>query len=238
VKNIDEDFYKFQTRIRNVMEPDELRALCETESNRLGIALKDIIEGLKFKTNATVLDAPCGYGNLLYLYKKHAIDASGLDLDPDQVALARKLNLRAAVGDIAKLQQAEQYDLISSFDFVEHLAKGEALAMLDIFYSALKKGGTLVLRTPCGDTPYGLRDFAEDPTHKWIGTSSCLASMLSICGFQNVMFRDDWPLPRSYRFLRGLIAQPLRGLRRWSMVLTGYGYPVCMSSSMIVIARK
>lgn len=236
--NIDARFYGFQTHIRGVWSQGDLEALCSSEARRIERVIPDLLRCLRGTAGAIALDAPCGYGNLLYLYKMNSIDASGVDLDEQQVALARSLNLQAQVGDITNLPEGQQYDIISSFDFIEHIEKSDALVVLDRFHAALKEGGCLVLRTPCADTPFGLRDFAEDPTHKWIGSSLCLISMLKICGFSTVEVREDWPLPRRFTGPRLVVARILRGLLRLVMVHAGYGHPLCMSSSMILVARK
>jgi SAM-dependent methyltransferase len=235
---IDKEFYEFQTKIRQHFNPVAIEVLCESERKRIQPIISDIIEDVKKKPNAKVLDVPCGYGNLLYLYKFNNISASGIDIDVSQVELARKTGLNAEVKNFFDFDAAFNFDLISCFDFIEHVSKNEALMILKRIYGLLNDGGILILRTPCGDTGFGLKDFAEDPTHKWIGTSNCIESMLKISRFSSVSIREDWPLFNRYRFPRLLVARLLRRIYRLWLRLVGHGSPNCLSSSMIIIARK
>jgi len=236
--SIDEEFYKLQTHIRGALSNNELIKLCESEASRIQPIISEEIVGVKLNHNPQVLDAPCGYGNLLYLYKKNGINAYGFDLDKKQVELAKSIGLSANEGDILDISSKNQYDLISSFDFIEHISKDNALVILNKFYSLLVDGGYLIIRTPSGDSPFGLRDFAEDPTHKWIGTSVCIKSMLSIAGFSDVIVKEDWPRYRKFNYVRSLIGKFFRTMLRMFLIGLGFGNPACLSTSMIMIARK
>lgn len=236
--DIDSEFYNFQTRIRGVSVLKDLEALCASQCTRQEAALGEALEYVKSLDGSKVLDLPCGYGNLLYVYQRHRLDALGIDLDNNQVALAKELGLRAEIGSVWELEAVPRYDLVSSFDFVEHVSKADALGVLRRFHAALREGGYVVLRTPCADTPFGLRDFAEDPTHKWIGTSSCLMSLLKMAGFRDISVREDWRIPRVAPKLRMVLASIMRSLVWSGFWAAGYGYPRCTSTSMILLARK
>ena len=236
---IDDLYYAHQTKIRGVINKRELIDLCENESLRIKKVLKKELDELR-KSKVTVLDIPCGYGNLLHLYASIGIEAVGYDLDQNQVNLARSISLNAMVSSIENLDLVHNsFSAISSFDFLEHISKEDIPTVLNKFNNWLKPGGFLFLRMPCADSPMGLRDFAEDPTHKWIATSSCMNSLLTIFGFEDIKCYEDWPRPKKLYYLRNYVAKFLRFFLRLFLFFTGFtGYSKPLSSSMIIIARK
>jgi SAM-dependent methyltransferase len=236
--SIDEEFYRFQTNIRNAISTDKLVNLCASEADRIAPLIMEVIKDTKMNHQHRILDAPCGYGNLLYLYSRFDLNATGIDLDEKQIALARSLGLDAVHGDIMRLDNDNKYDVISSFDFLEHISKDSALEVLHRFFSLLNDEGVLIIRTPCGDSPFGLRDFADDPTHKWIGTSVCFKSLLKIAGYENITVKEDWPRYRNFNSLRKLIGTLVRFLIRALLFSSGLSNGKNLSSSMIIIARK
>ena len=237
--NMDSEYYKYQTFIRGVFSEDELVDICNKESKRLGAILRPYLNYLRQKSNPIALDAPCGYGNMLYIYRENNIPAEGVDLDESQISLAQKMGLNAKKIDIFDLSEKSTYSIISSLDFIEHLEKDRALGALIKFHKMLKDDGMLIIRTPCGDTPFGIRDFCADPTHKWFGTSECISSILKIAGFKKVVVLEDWPIPTRFMLIRTVLIEPLtRGLIRILLKMIGYGSPTCLSPSMILIATK
>lgn len=236
--SFDRRFYNIQTKLRGLDSPEKIRTLCAAESQRIGIILRQYITIIKSSDNSIALDVPCGYGNLLHLYKEAGLSATGFDLDENQVNLAKSIGLNASVMDVFDVITTREYAAISSFDFIEHLEKGVALNLIEKFYGMLRPNGYLFLRTPSGDSPFGLRDFAEDPTHKWIGTSNSVSSLLYICGFKSVTIYEDWPIPRRFKITRLLISKALRNITKAYYWLTGFGWPRCLSSSMIIVAQK
>ena len=236
--SFDTKFYKIQTKIRALNTRNDVIAICERESRRIGDILKAYLILIKSESESFVLDAPCGYGNMLFLYRKLGIDYEGFDLDINQVNLAKSIGLSARKADIFSVECKNKYSAISSFDFIEHLEKGDALLIIEKFYQMLRPNGYIFLRTPSGDSPFGLRDYAEDPTHKWIGTSNSISSLLYIAGFKNVNIYEDWPIPRYLKIVRKPLALFLRCTTKAYFWLIGFGWPRCLSSSMIVVAQK
>ena len=236
--NVDHEFYKFQTKIRGIQSEEEVASLCFKEANRLGSILKSSLNKVQSNPYAMALDAPCGYGNMLYLYKNLGIKSVGFDLDESQISLAKKLGLNAHVLNIYELPLDQKYSIISSLDFIEHVEIGNALIILRNFYKLLNDNGVLLIRTPCGDSPFGFRDFAGDLTHKWFGTCSSVTALLEIAGFKKIEIIEDWPIPSRYVFIRKLLAPISRLFIRIMIQLAGYGDAKCISSSMILVAYK
>jgi len=236
---LDEKFYQWQTQIRGMMNPSELEMHCKNEFKRLGRIIKRTNSFQRITNQTKALDIPCGYGNILYAYKMLGINSIGYDQDQNQIILATSLGLNAEKNNFFEIDfDMEAFDLITSFDFIEHLEKNEALEVLMKFNNILVQDGTLVLRTPCGDSPFGLKDFSDDPTHKWIGSSSCIVSMLKIAGFNKFEVQEDWPIYGKLNFVRKILRKMMRPVILMLLIAAGYSRPACLSSSMIIYARK
>ena len=237
--NIDDEFYKFQTNIRGKFTINELKNLCENEYARINKILEYSVRkyGLR-KSNLKAIDVPCGYGNILYTLNRMNIENVGYDLDVNQIELAKSLKLNAKRSDFFDLEINEKYDLITSFDFIEHLEKNNSLKVLLKFANMLNDKGLLIIRTPCGDSPLGLKDFSDDPTHKWIGSYNCIVSMLKIAGFSHFEVLEDWPYSKKYGTLRKIFRTITTPVFRLLLCAIGYGRPVCLSPSMIILATK
>ena len=99
-----------------------------------------------------VLDAACGEGYGGALLADVAASVDGVDIDPAAIAHARqryvdRANLRFACADVTRLPFADRsFDLVVSFETLEHLAAQEQL--LAEFARVLATDGTLVLSSP------------------------------------------------------------------------------------------
>jgi SAM-dependent methyltransferase len=107
---------------------------------------------LRLAAGKRVLDAACGegYGSALLARRAHSV--LGLDVSPQAVAHARTrygaANLRFEVADVTALDHlpAGSFDLIASFETLEHLQAQET--MLDGFARLLADDGVLLVSTP------------------------------------------------------------------------------------------
>ncbi len=119
-----------------------------------------------------VLDIACGtgYGSAL-LAAAGAASVEGVDLSPEVVAYARERhaapNLAFARGDICAWRGAAPYDLITSFETIEHVP--DHRAALANLRTLLAPGGRLLLSTPNRPitSPYArtLDDRPANPHH-------------------------------------------------------------------------
>lgn len=231
-------YYDFQTRARGLLDADSLRRRFEKwakwYASRLG-------PHLPRDRDAVCLDVPCGYGNFLYfLHRQGYRNVIGYDLDPEQIRLARLLDLPAHEGNALELlaDEGQQFDCIASVDFLEHLSRDDALEFLRRCWLRLRPGGVLILRTPCADGPFGAHDVFNDLTHQWSLTSNVLRTILDMLDFERVAILDE--RPQAYDFkntLRLLAFYPARMLaaamtlaigipppKVWSRAMWGIGY--------------
>lgn len=111
----------------------------------------------------------CGQGNLLHFLKKRdSNNISGVDVSPEQVALARQVVPTTYEANILEFLEAHagEYDFIVGLDIVEHFSKDEVLRFMDGCRTALKPGGRLVLQTPSAESPWAAHLRYGDFTHE------------------------------------------------------------------------
>jgi len=114
------------------------------------------------------------------------------DWAPDRITLHE---IRDNIGEFLSDKQ-EQYDFIHMSHVIEHVPKYSLLWLGDAVYQALKRGGTLLLRTPNMEGPCANSSFYVTLAHEYGFAGSNLVSLLDNCGFDDVrliQFRDRAP---------------------------------------------
>ena len=188
---------------------------------------------LPARRDAAIADLACGQGRLLHWLKLQAYtNLFGVDIAPDQVALARQVVPSVDQADALEwlARHPERFDLLIGLDIVEHFARDEALRFLELAYAALKPGGRLVLQTPNADSPFGLQHRYNDITHEWAYNVNQLARLLRRAGFVAIEPREQGPVPWGYSLAstaRFLVWRLIRaGLQLWNLAETGARLPV------------
>jgi 2-polyprenyl-3-methyl-5-hydroxy-6-metoxy-1,4-benzoquinol methylase len=138
---------------------------------------------------ATILDLGCGYGEFLYfLQSKDYTETRGIDLNIQQLEVARSLGVRnVQCGEAQEFLRTSvgQFDFISAIDVLEHVPKDQVLEFLDFVYAALRPGGRFLCQVPnlaAFYTPLFYMDFS----HETPFTTSSLKQVLQFANFQNV----------------------------------------------------
>jgi len=114
------------------------------------------------------------------------------DWAPDRITLHE---IRDNIGEFLSDKQ-EQYDFIHMSHVIEHVPKYSLLWLVDALYQALKRGGTLLLRTPNMEGPSANSSYYVTLAHEYGFAGSNLMSLLEICGFDEVRlihFKDYAP---------------------------------------------
>jgi ubiquinone/menaquinone biosynthesis C-methylase UbiE len=128
------------------------------------------VEGLK------ILDIGCGSGTLLYLIQQKNPDAqlTGIDLDQDSLAIARKkVKAKLIKTSATKLPfKAGSFDYVVSAEVIEHLDKPKK--MLSEIKRVLQPLGTVLITTPVKHTPH-----PKDKLHVQEFTPKQLSKLLS-----------------------------------------------------------
>lgn len=97
------------------------------------------------------------WGELHSFFKRMGYqDLTGVDISPEQVKPANLVTPNVQEANILDWLESNptSFDLITSFDIVEHFYRPKVLRFLDACHKALKPGGRLVFQTPNADSPW------------------------------------------------------------------------------------
>jgi 2-polyprenyl-3-methyl-5-hydroxy-6-metoxy-1,4-benzoquinol methylase len=136
-----------------------------------------------------VADIGCGAGHLVRCLLDDGYQACGIDVSPEQVALAQAAGLHQVQhGDYRDLLRARAGRLaaITATDLLEHLTKVEVLGTLDLVATALRPGGRLVARVPNAVSPLSGHIRHGDFTHESWYTVRSVRQITAAAGFGQV----------------------------------------------------
>jgi 2-polyprenyl-3-methyl-5-hydroxy-6-metoxy-1,4-benzoquinol methylase len=177
---------------------------------------------------ARIADLACGGGKLLHFFNKQGFsNIEGVDLSPEQVALARQTGVQVEEGNAIDYLEAhpDTFDLITALDLIEHFHKPEVLRFLDACHGALRPGGRLILQTPNAESPWGSLHRYNDFTHEVGFNPNALSRLLRLVNFESIEARELGPVPWGYSAastLRWFVWQSIRqGLKIWNLAETG-----------------
>jgi SAM-dependent methyltransferase len=165
---------------------------------------------------AFILELGCGAGQLLaFLRRAGFTNARGVDLSPEQVAIAQREGLNAQVLDARHaLRVAErELDAVIAIDFLEHFSVDEIFELLEKVMVSLCPGGRLILRTPNGGALLGGHVIYGDLSHLTIFAPTSLRQTLRLAGFDEIVIRS---CPPSHGTLGGRVRAPL-----WRAIAAG-----------------
>jgi 2-polyprenyl-3-methyl-5-hydroxy-6-metoxy-1,4-benzoquinol methylase len=144
-----------------------------------------------------VVDLGCGRGDLVRLLQADGFDAEGIDISPEQAALARTAGVaRVRQGDFRVIlaEHPAHYAAITATDLLEHLTKPEVLQTFDAVAAALTPGGVFVARVPNAVSPLGGHIRAGDFTHQTSFTARSIRQLAAAAGFDSALARSCPPV--------------------------------------------
>lgn len=144
-----------------------------------------------------VVDLGCGRGELVRLLHEDGYDAEGIDISPEQAALARAGGVaRVHQGDFRVLLNAHptHYAAITATDLLEHLTSPEVLQTFDDVAAALATGGIFVARVPNAVSPLGGHIQYGDFTHQTSFTARSFRQLAAAAGFDSLITRSCPPV--------------------------------------------
>jgi 2-polyprenyl-3-methyl-5-hydroxy-6-metoxy-1,4-benzoquinol methylase len=163
-----------------------------------------------------VADIGCGSGQLVSCLLADGYDASGIDVSPEQVALARKAGLsQVREGDYLSLLADRPGELaaVTATDLLEHLTKPEVLATFDAVAVALRPGGRFIARVPNAVSPFGGHIRYGDFTHETWFTARSLRQIALATGLEPVAVTGcPPPVHGAASALRAAAWVPISGL--------------------------
>ena len=146
---------------------------------------------------APIADIACGYGRLIrFFIRQGYTNVCGVDVSPEQVAIARQVSPRVELGDAIEFlgRHRGEFALLTGLDIVEHFTKAEVMPFLDACHAALQPGGALILQTPNADSPWSFGMRYGDFTHEVCYGPQVLKSVVSVCGFTGFEAREQPPV--------------------------------------------
>ena len=144
----------------------------------------------RFHQHAPVLDIGCGRGEMLAVFRAAGIEARGIDLNEDSIALCRSKGFDAVRADLfAYLHDLPDSSLggVVCSQVVEHLPPERLPEMIRLLHAKLRTGALLAIETP---NPESLAIFAThfylDPTHRHPIPPALLSFYLEEAGFGGI----------------------------------------------------
>ena len=150
---------------------------------------RDIRPALPTPRAGMVVDISCGRGELVRLLRADGYEVEGVDISPEQMALARASGLdRVREGDYRDILRERIGNLaaVTATDVLEHLTKHEVLDIFDHVAAALVPGGVFVARVPNAVSPFGLHIRYGDFTHESWFTARSIRQLAAEAGFCSV----------------------------------------------------
>jgi 2-polyprenyl-3-methyl-5-hydroxy-6-metoxy-1,4-benzoquinol methylase len=144
-----------------------------------------------------VVDIGCGRGDLVRLLQTDGFDAEGIDISPEQAALARAAGVAGVhQGDFRTILAAHpaHYAAITATDLLEHLTKPEVLQTFDDVAAALAPGGVFIARVPNAVSPLGGHIRDGDFTHHTSFTARSVRQLVAAADFDSVLARSSPPV--------------------------------------------
>jgi SAM-dependent methyltransferase len=191
---------------------------------------------------ARCLDIACGGGIFLYYLKeKDYKNVAGVDISPEQVALAKQVCDSVFESDIKLfLTNGKKYDLVTIFSFIEHLTRDEALELLDAVYASLRPGGRVILITPNADSPFASHMRYGDVTHEMIYNQGSLSPLLRASGFTNCRAFETGPVPHGLiSGVRWVFWKIISGcLKAYRLIEGGTAKGWIFTTEFIMVAEK
>jgi SAM-dependent methyltransferase len=139
---------------------------------------------------AHILVISCGPGYFMNLLARHGYANSlGIDSEAEKVRWAVGNNLNCKVDRAFSFldNHKEKFDVIFCEQELNHLAKKEIIAFLELCRESLKSGGTLIVHSLNGANPItGAEALAQNFDHYNTFTEYTMRQVLDHCGFEDI----------------------------------------------------
>ncbi len=148
------------------------------------------------------MDIGCGQGGLVRLMLQDGYDATGVDISPEQVAIARTAGLeQVRHGDYWNVLREGPGRLaaLTATDVLEHLSKDEVLDTFDAVAVALIPGGVFIARVPNAVSPFGGHIRYGDFTHETWYTARSVRQLAAAAGFGTVRVHPCPPIAHGWK---------------------------------------
>lgn len=157
------------------------------------------------------------------------------DWAPDRITLH---DIHDNIGEFLS-DKKEQYDFIHMSHVIEHIPKHALFWVVDALYWALKRGGTLLLRTPNMEGPCANSSYYVTLAHEYGFAGANLVSLLDICGFDDIRllnFKEQ--APRLKQRFGTLLRWPILEQSKLRHRLFGVNYGGQFGAELIAIGKR
>ncbi|MBI1748425.1 MAG: class I SAM-dependent methyltransferase [Acidobacteria bacterium] len=193
---------------------------------------------------AKILDVGCGAGAFLhYLHEKGYANATGIDISPEQVAMAQKLGIKNV--ECAEVMEyledsPNRFDVVTALDVLEHFKKEEVIPLLEAIRASLRSGGVIILQTPNADGPFGSRYRYADFSHEVVFTRTSISQVLAMAGFRRIAVYPTGPVCHGIlSAVRWILWQVIKTLlRAYLAVETGSFRGHILTQDLLAVAVK
>jgi SAM-dependent methyltransferase len=204
---------------------------------------RDVRPALASLQAGSVVDIGCGQGALVRLLLADGYDASGIDISPEQVALARDSGLdRVCQGDYREILASRDGEIaaVTATDLLEHLRKDEVLSTFDQVARALVPGGVFVARVPNASSPFGGRIQYGDFTHESFFTARSIRQLAAASGFGSVTVMPCPPVVHGLlSAVRAALWQPISAMYKLAIAAeTGEVRGHIVTQNLTFVAHK
>jgi 2-polyprenyl-3-methyl-5-hydroxy-6-metoxy-1,4-benzoquinol methylase len=169
---------------------DWLRFAEKFRGSESAIKQRQQIYAIRFREHAPVLDIGCGRGELLEVFRESGIEARGIDLNQDSLAVCRSKALQVEAADLFAYLDAQPDSSLGGVvcsQVVEHLPPERLPELIRLAHAKLGTNALLAIETP---NPECLAIFAThfylDPTHRHPIPPALMSFYLEEAGFGRI----------------------------------------------------
>lgn len=194
--------------------------------------------------NSSIFDLGCGSGALLFFLQQQGYrDVSGVDTCASEVAFAHQLGLdRVVQGDILthlEQQKTASFDVVLSFDVLEHLPETQLQKCLVEVERVLKPKGLWLVHVPNATSPFFGRVRYGDITHFRAFTEGSIRQLMNTYGFTDLVVVEDRPVVKGLKSaVRYLLWRGIRALLNLYLLAESGLCEKVLSQNILVIAKK
>ena len=141
-----------------------------------------------YKLNdADVLEIGFGSGSFLAWARSRGARIAGTEINKKLLDAAKEYGVEILPQDFETLEDAygNRFDFIAAFDVFEHFSVHEINERLTAIEKMLRPGGSLILRFPNAQSPFGLAPQNGDPTHRSALSRSVFEQLIQTCNLES-----------------------------------------------------
>ena len=234
------DDYRYQAEARGLKTDDDVMRLVR---QMRPVYERLLTSWLPRHHDAAIYEVACGPGVMLrFLRDQGFVNVKGSDSSEYQVTLARASGFPVTLADSLRELKGHAdgtWDCLLGIDFLEHLPKERVTPFIAECFRTLKPGGSLILRTPNGDSPLVGRHLFNDISHQWAFTTIALRSLLIHGGFAPPAFADEAAAAiERQRWIKVPFMKASQAALRWLIRSATRETVAFLSPSLFVCAEK